>query len=210
MRAISPYAVVCCPQMGHEISSIRKCLRVSLVALALLGLACHRKAAAPPAQVSVPLPLALPPPGPSPTPRPAPIPDTIPSLPSTGGYFDLGEKYFQVGDYPRAAKAYETYLRSSVSLANQDQALFRLALTRFLPESPVRDIPLAINLCRLLVKSFPQSPFRPQAQMIIGMQAEIDRMRVDVGKRDERIQELTRELEKLKQIDMQRRPPGSP
>jgi tetratricopeptide (TPR) repeat protein len=208
MRAMGPCAVVCCPQMGHEISSIRKYLRVSLVGVALLVPACHRKAAAPPVQVSVPLPLPLP--GPTPTPQPSPIPDTIPSLPSTGGYFDLGEKYFQVGDYPRAAKAYETYLRSSVSLANQDQALFRLALTHYLPESPVRDIPRAINLYRLLVKSFPQSAFRPQAQMIIGMQAEIDRMRVDVGKRDERIQELTRELEKLKQIDMQRRPPGSP
>jgi tetratricopeptide (TPR) repeat protein len=196
--------------MWQEISSIRKYLRVSLMGLALLGPACHRRASAPvpPAQASVPL--VLPPPGPTPEPQPAPIPDTLPSLPSTGGYFDLGEKYFQVGDYPRAAKAYETYLRSSVSLANQDQALFRLALTRFLPESPVRDIPQALNLFRLLVKSFPQSPFRPQAEMILGMQAEIDRMRVDVGKRDERIQELTRELEKLKQIDMQRRPPGSP
>ena len=198
--------------MLHEMSTIRKCLRVSLVAWALLGLACHRKAAGPPVQASVPLPLPLPlpPPGPSPTPQPAPIPDTIPSLPSTGGYFDLGERYFQVGDYPRAAKAYETYLRSSVSLANQDQALFRLALTRFLPESPVRDIALAINLCRLLVKSFPQSPFTPEAQLIINLQAEIERLRLDVGKRDERIQDLTRELEKLKQIDMQRRPPGSP
>jgi tetratricopeptide (TPR) repeat protein len=210
MRAIWPHAVVCSRQMWHEISSIRKYLRLSLVGLALLGPACHRKAPAPPVQASVPLALPLPPPGPSPTPQPAPIPDTIPSLPSTGGYFDLGEKYFQVGDYPRAAKAYETYLRSSVSLANQDQALFRLALTRFFPGSPVRDIPQALNLFRLLVKSFPQSAFRPQAQMIITMQAEIDRMRVDVGKRDERIQELTRELEKLKQIDMQRRPPGSP
>src|ERR1035437_4516766 len=207
MQAISPRAVVCCPQMWHENSSVRKYLRVSLVGLALLGLACHRKAAAPPVYASVPLP--LPPPGPSPTPQSAPIPDTIPSLPSTGGHFDLGEKYFQVGAYPRAARAYKSYLRKSVSLANQDQALFRLALTRFLPESPVRDIPLAINLFRLLVKSFPESAFRPQAEMIIGMQAEIDRMRVDVGKRDERIQELTRELEKLKQIDMQRRPPGS-
>ena len=187
MRGIWPHAVVCCLQMWHEMSSIRKYLRVSLVGLALLGPACHRKPVASPVQGSVPLPLPLPlpPPGPSPPPQSAPIPDTIPSLPSTGGYFDLGEKYFQVGDYPRAAKAYETYLRSSVSLANQDQALFRLALTRYLPDSPVRDIPLAINLYRLLVKSFPQSPFRPQAQMIIGMQSEIDRMRVDVGKRDE-------------------------
>ena len=189
---------------------IRKCLPVSLVGLALFGPACHRRAAAPPVQATVPLPLPLPPPGPTPEPQPTPIPDKLPSLPSTGGYFDLGEKYFQIGDYPRAAKAYETYLRSSVSLAYQDQALFRLALTRFLPESPVRDIPQALNLFRLLVKSFPQSPLRAQAEMILGMQAEIERMRLDVGKRDERIQELTRELEKLKQIDMQRRPPGSP
>jgi tetratricopeptide (TPR) repeat protein len=196
--------------MWHEISLIRKCLPVSLVGLALLGPACHRRASAPVPPVQASVPLVLPPPGPTPEPQPAPIPDTLPNLPSTGGYFDLGDKYFQVGDYPRAAKAYETYLRSSVSLTYQDQALFRLALTRFLPESPVKDVPQALNLFRLLVKSFPQSPFRPQAEMILGMQAEIERMRLDVGKRDERIQDLTRELERLKQIDMQRRPPGSP
>lgn len=195
--------------MGHEFSSISKYWRASLIGLALLGPACHKKTVV----QSVPaasVPLVLPPSGPSPTPQPAPIPDTIPSLPSTGGYFDLGEKYFQAGDYPRAGKAYETYLQKSVSLANQDQALFRLALTRFLPGSSVRDVSQALNLFRLLINSFPHSPFRPQAEMVLGMQAEIERMRVDVSKRDERIQELTRELEKLKQIDMQRRPSGSP
>jgi hypothetical protein len=196
--------------MWHELSSIPKYWRASLIGLALLGPACHKKTVVFQPVPAASVPLVLPPSGPSPTPQSAPIPDTIPSLPSTGGYFDLGEKYFQAGDYPRAGKAYETYLQKSVSLANQDEALFRLALTRFLPASPVRDVSQALNLFRLLVKSFPQSPFRPQAEMILGMQSEIDRMRTDVGKRDERIQELTRELEKLKQIDMQRRPPGSP
>jgi len=123
---------------------------------------------------------------------------------------ELGELYFRSGDYAKAARAYETYLRDNYSPVNQDQALFRLAFCHALPESPVRNMPQATSLLKQLVKRFPKSLYRPQAEFLLGMQGEMEKLRSDVSARDDRIKELTQELERLKQIDMERRPTGTP
>jgi tetratricopeptide (TPR) repeat protein len=184
--------------------SIRNSFQAGLLALAILPWACHKKQTAS-APVPPPLPAAS-----KPEPVPSPLPTEIPSLPEPPSFFDVGEKYFDAGDYANAAQAYQTYLRSSASSPDQDRALFRLALTRALPGSPVRDLPQAMSLLRQLVTRFPQSSLRPQAESLLGLQGEIDKLQTDVGKKDDRIRELTQELERLKQIDMQRRPTGSP
>ena len=139
-------------------------------------------------------------PAPPPAPTPAPAPDN----------FELGQKFFRNGDYARAAKAYEAYLRDNSSPADQDQAFFRLALSHAFPESPVRDIPKALELLHDLIRRFPQSPYKPQAEFLLSLQEEVEKLRTDVSKRDERVRDLTQELEKLKQIDMQRRPSRPP
>ena len=41
---------------------------------------------------------------------------------------------------------------------------------------------------------------------ILGLQGQIEKLRVDIKERDERIRRLSEELRKLKAIDMQRRP----
>ena len=61
-----------------------------------------------------------------------------------------------------------------------------------------------------LMARFPESPYRPQAEFILSMQAQIDRLKSDVKERDSKIHELTEELQKLKAIDMQRRPSRPP
>lgn len=140
-----------------------------------------------------------------------------PVAPPPPNYFQLGERYFEAGDYPNAAQAYETYLRNNHLAANRDRVLFRLALAYALPGSPVRDLPRAMQLLQQLVDMSPQSPFKPQGEFLLRIHQEVDRLRADVTKRDERIKELNRELEKLnreleklKQIDMQRRPSRPP
>jgi len=125
-------------------------------------------------------------------------------------FFEVGQGYFAKGDFAKAAQAYEIYLRDNFSPANGDEALLRLALTHALPESSVRDMPKALALLQRIVKSFPQSPFAAQAEFILGLQREVERLRFDVGRRDDRIRQLSEELEQLKQIDMNRRPTRPP
>ena len=67
-----------------------------------------------------------------------------------------------------------------------------------------------MQVLRQLVSLHPQSPFKAQAELLLRLQDEGNRLQADLGKRDERIKELTRELEKLKQIDMERRPSRIP
>ncbi len=193
--------------MRCVIGPIRSSLPLCLLGLALLPWSCSKKPPAP-APASAPAPVPAPAPAPAPTAAPAPAPASAPRAATRE--FDAAEKYFDSGDYSNAAQAYEKYLRGGASASNQDRALFRLALTRAIPSSPVRDLPRAMNDLRHLVVRFPQSPFRAQAEMLLGLQGEIDKLQVDVGKRDERIRELSQELERLKRIDMQRRPSGSP
>ena len=188
--------------MWSAIGSIRTALSASLLGLALLPWGCHKKPRAPlPPTPLPPIASSL-----APVPVPAPIPSSIPKLPASPSYLDVGENYFEMGDYAKAAQAYETYLQNNYSPANQDQALFRLALTHALPASPVRDLPKATSLLQQLTKHFPESPWRPQAELLLGLQGEINKLRTDVSKRDEHIRDLSRELERLKQIDMRRRP----
>lgn len=172
--------------------------------MALLPWSCNQKPRAP-------LPPIPPPQLPkvttrAPVPIPAPIPSTIPTTPAPPTLFDVAEIYFEAGDYARAAEAYEYYLRDHSPRDNEDRALFRLALTRYLPGSPVRDPAQASNLLQQIIKQFPDSSLRPQAELLLNLQTEIDRLRTDVGRRDDRIRDLSRELERLKQIDLRRRP----
>ena len=53
---------------------------------------------------------------------------------------------------------------------------------------------------------FPESPYRKQAEYILALKTQIERLRSDIRKRDEAVKELSEELNRLKQIDMQRRP----
>lgn len=133
------------------------------------------------------------------------------ATPPSPDYFVLGEGYYEAGDYAQAAQAYQSYLRNNPSAANQDKVLFRLAMAHAFPESPVRNLPKAMQLLQQLVRLFPQSsPFKPQAEFLLRLQEEVERLRANISERDERIRELTRELERLKQIDMQRRPSRPP
>jgi len=129
----------------------------------------------------------------------------VPAPPPPPDYFQLGEKYFLIGDYSNAAEAYNTYLRQKPAAANRDYVLFRLALAYAFPESPVYSAPQSMQLLQQVAR-LPESQYKPEAQLLLRLLEGTDRLKADVSKRDERIKELTRELEKLKQIDMQRRP----
>ena len=69
-----------------------------------------------------------------------------------------------------------------------------------------RDLRKAEAVFRQLIAEFPSSHYKSQAEFILGLQVQIDKLRSDVKERDDRIKKLSEELKVLKEIDLQRRP----
>jgi tetratricopeptide (TPR) repeat protein len=167
--------------------------------------------------------------------RPAAQAPTVVPPPPPPNYLAIGDQHFDAGEYAPAADSYQTYLQANPAAPDRDQALFRLALTHEFPESPVHDSARALAELQELLDTYPDSPLRPQAELVLQLHGEADRLRAevqirelrigdltaqleqlqtgeieqlrsDVNQREERIRQLTEELERLKQIDMQRRP----
>ncbi len=193
-------------------------LIVILMGFSLALGACHKK----PRVATAP---AAPPPAPTPAPPPdpKPLPPLEPNAPPVD-YFQQGEEYFESGDYARAVEAYEKFLTGNTVDKNQDRALFHLAISYALPGTPPHDIQKGMTVLKQLVTLFPESPLKPQAQFVLDLQGEIEKLRTDgkekeerikdrnerIREQDERIKRLTSELEKLKKIDMERRPSRPP
>ncbi len=178
-----------------------------LILATLASWGCHKKPAviippAAPAKVNPPVPKAVTPPPAIPL-EPAPIEKTLTSPPSN---LELGDMNFQLGNYQLAMREYSAALKNNPNAKNRDRILYQLALSRALSGDSNRDWRLAEITLRRLVAEFPKSAYKDQAELILGLQAQIERLRTDVKERDEKIKKLNEELQVLKDIDLQRRP----
>jgi tetratricopeptide (TPR) repeat protein len=138
--------------------------------------------------------------------EPAPLPKTI----TTPSSFELGEMDFQVGNYKQAAQSYETFLSSNRESKDRAEALFHLGWSRVLADDSSRDLRQAEVHFQRLIAEFPDSRFRKQAEFILGLLNQIDKLRADVKERDDKIKRLGEELQKLKDIDLSRKPSRPP
>jgi TolA-binding protein len=195
----------------HNRSSL---VRNSILALVLLAsLSCHRKAAVSPSIPAKPpesvkaksAPPAITPPAIPPAKAPlelAPLDKTI----TTPNSFDLGEMSFQLGNYSKAATYYEAFLNAFTNTQGRDTALYHLALCRALATDSSRDLNQTEAALRKLISEYPKSRLKDQAGFILGLMAQAEKLRSEVKERDEKNKRLSEELQKLKDIDMQRRP----
>jgi TolA-binding protein len=176
---------------------------------------CHKKSSAtpPPLEPKTPpvienIPSAITPKVPT-LPKPAPaepisLPRTIPKE------LDLGEADLQAGKYQKAAMAFESFLKANPNSEDRDKGLFYLGLSRALAGNTARNPRQAEASFKQLISEFPNSPYRIQAEFVLGLQSQIEKLRSDVKEREERIKKLSEELQKLKEIDLQRRPSRPP
>jgi hypothetical protein len=182
-----------------------KCVVMMALCAALAATACHKRTpvAAAPTVASPPVvPRATPPPvvapGPEPLPRVAPPPpDALP--------LEQASHAFTIGNYDDAARSYETYLRTNPSGRYRDEALFYSALIYLSRPVPKTDWQRGSATLKQLIEEHPNSPFRAPATMILSLRAEIDQAASDVRQRDQKIKQLTTELDRLKKIDADRR-----
>lgn len=119
---------------------------------------------------------------------------------------EVGEKNFEARNYYQAITSFEAFLSGDPKSTQCDRALFYLGFSRALTNEMSR----ANAAFRRLVREFPKSPYRDQAEFILGLEAQMDGLRSDVKDRDARIKQLSEELQRLKEIDLQRRPSRPP
>jgi len=162
-----------------------KCVSAFLLFAAFLGsTGCHKR---------TPVTVVSPPPPPPPPP------------PVVVSPVDQADRAFAVGNYDEAARGYENYLRTTTSDGHRDQALFHLALIYALRPAPATDWPRAVAMLKQLIEEYPDSPLKAQASLIVSLRTELDQVSTDAKLREQRLRQLTTELDRLKKIDADRR-----
>jgi hypothetical protein len=136
----------------------------------------------------------------SPPPRPplpAPTPASIVAL-------NEADRAFAAKEYDDASRGYEDYVRLTPAQDQQDQALFRLGMAYTLKKAGP-DWPRAQAIWKRLITEFPNSPLKPPAELILSLYSEVGQASADMKVRDDRIRQLSTELDRLKKIDADRR-----
>jgi hypothetical protein len=142
---------------------------------------------------------------------PLPEPETVEPAPEPTANAEptslsLGEASFQAGKYARAAQLFEDHLKKNPASPNRDVVLFRIGLSYAVAEGSGRNMRRAEEALKRLVAEFPASPYKGPAEFILGLQSQVESLKVDIKEKEARIKLLSDELQKLKDIDLQRRP----
>lgn len=87
------------------------------------------------------------------------------------------EDYFKSSNYAKAAESFESYLELTPSEKIEDRALFRLAMTYLFADSPLCNPQRTRDLLKRLTTQLPESPYKQYAEIVLGLQDELDQMR---------------------------------
>lgn len=179
----------------------RPCALLAL--LAVLAMACGTTgpakvspAPAPPveARPPAPVPVAVPcPPVGPPTRAPEP---RAPEL-------RRGDEAYERGDLAGAAAAYDAYLATGAAPGTArevDRVLARLVVLCSLP--PTRDPVAARDYHDRLVRDFPDSTHRAEADLVLRASAELDAQKKKIQDLEKEVARLKQVVEKLKEIDL--------
>jgi hypothetical protein len=120
---------------------------------------------------------------------------------------DLAHRAFASGNYEEAGRGYENFLKTGPTQENAriPEAMLYLALSYALRPAPATDWPRASTVLKQLIDEYPDSPLRGQAILLLSLRSEVDQAAGEVRQRDQRLKQLTTELDRLKKIDADRR-----
>jgi hypothetical protein len=191
---------------------------IGLPLLLLMSFGCRKKASVPvppPVQSAAKLPPDSAPSAITPSvvssSKPVSVEATpAPKVPVVPNALDLGIISFKAGHYEKAAQLFEDYLGAGSNSENRDLALFHLFLSRTLMGNAGRNPRRAEDALKRLASEFPKSPYKDSAELVLGLQAQIESLKLNIKENEIKIKQLSEELQKLKEIDMQRRPSRPP
>jgi Tetratricopeptide repeat len=178
-----------------------KCIVVVALSVVVGMVGCKKR---------VPISPLPPPPPPATATAAGPATPNAPATPSAPpapvSALDLANRAFISGSYDEAVRGYEDYLRTtSPGSGQRDDALFHLGLIYATRPAPATDWTRAISTFKQLIDEYPNSPLKSQANLILSLRADLDQAAGDVKQRDQKIRQLTTELDRLKKIDADRR-----
>ena len=154
--------------------------------------------------VAVPLPPVTLATGPLPPPALASAATPIP-MPNVVSPLEEANQIFNAGNYAEAIRAYENYLQRQPSGDYRDQALFQLAIAYAMPGTGSTDQNKSVTVLKQLIEQYPVSPYRIQATLFLSLQSELLQLTADAQRRERLVKQLTTEIDKVKQIDADRR-----
>lgn len=134
--------------------------------------------------------------------EPVSPPKSVPPLDN----LDMGDFNFRLGNYPQAIRNYEEYLGNFPQSKSKDRILFNIGLAHALSPGGSQNLPGAKKSLNAILKEFPESGYESQAKLILSLITQVEQLNLDVSERDTRIQRLRDELNRLKEIDLKRRP----
>jgi tetratricopeptide (TPR) repeat protein len=117
---------------------------------------------------------------------------------------DEADRAFAAKEYDDASRAYEDYLRLAPASDPQDQVLFRLGMAYTLRKAGA-DWPRAQAVWKRLIAEYPNSALKTPVELILALYSDVSQANADVKLRDDRIRQLSTELDRLKKIDSERR-----
>ena len=134
-----------------------------------------------------------------PTPEPVAIatPIATPTPVAVESGLEVADRAFDGGDYEAARAGYEAHLASLDAAIGADRVLYRLAVLNLAKNGGGRDTAAGYAFLRRIVREHPESPYRMEAELILGLSARVDGLEVEVEK-------LESQLEALKRIDLGR------
>jgi hypothetical protein len=140
-----------------------------------------------------------------PTPEPVPIetPEATPTPVQVVTGLELADRAFEAGDYEAARAGYEAHLAGLEGAVDADRVLYRLAILNLARNGGAQSSAAGYALLRRIVKEHPDSPYRMEAELILGLSSRVDGLEVEVEK-------LEGQLEALKRIDLGRSQGRSP
>jgi tetratricopeptide (TPR) repeat protein len=182
-------------------------IRVAIIAFsaALAFAGCHTKTpvvASP--QVSIPPVPPRRPPAPPVQPGPEPLPRIEPPAKPVAP-LEEADRAFIAGNYDEAERRYDKYLQDNPSGDLRDHALFHLGLIYFLTPGAPTERQRAIATFKQLIEEYPDSPFSASANLVLALHAQVAQSATDARLRDQKLKQLTTELDRLKKIDADRR-----
>lgn len=121
---------------------------------------------------------------------------------------ETADDLFRRGELAAATGAYEEFLAAGVG-RGADWALFQLVILYASDDNPLADEARARERQERLGSEFPESPWGPYADRYLALCGEIARLQRDRGKLGRELESLRQQLEQLKRIDLERKPPGS-
>jgi len=181
-------------------------------------LGCLKKISAPvssPKQTAESAPAESAPQAITPTEIPSSKSDTVatspaPKIVAEPSSFDRGEESFKAGDYINAARSFEDHLKTGTISEKRDTALFYLGLSRALSDNSNRNMRRAEEALKRLIAEYPSSPYKAPAEFILELQTQVESLLLDLKEKEAKIKQISEELQKLKEIDLQRRPSRPP